>query len=62
MFDDLSRGDIERYITLASIYGVRYYISKHPRLKEMLHEVIPESKKWDLWDEKTKSPKRKRKK
>lgn len=56
----MTREDIERYITVASLYGIRYYLSKNPKFKELLHELMPESKDWDLDREKPKKKKRKK--
>ena len=59
--DKMTRADIERYITVLSLYGVRYYISKNPKLKELLREMFPEISEWDD-EEESKSKKRKRRK
>ena len=59
--DKMTREDIERYITVASLYGIRYYISKSPRFKEFLYEFFPESKNWDF-EEESRKPKKKNKK
>ena len=60
----MTREDIEKYITVASLYGIRYYLSKNPEFRELLHDMLPESKEWDL-DEtnstKTKKTKKRRK-
>ena len=60
--DKMTREDIERYITVASLYGIRYYLSKNPKFKELLHEMLPESRNWDLEDEKPKTKNKKRRK
>ncbi len=49
--DNISREDIERYITVASLYGIRHYMSKNPKFKEVLNEIVPESIDWDLEEE-----------
>ena len=46
--DKISREDIEKYITVASLYGIRYYMAHNPRFREFLHEIVPESTTWDL--------------
>ncbi len=53
--DRISRQDIEKYITIASLYGIRYYMSRNPRFRELLHEILPESAEWDLDEEPTKA-------
>lgn len=58
--DKMTREDIERYITVASLYGIRYYLSKNPKFKELLHELLPESREWDLDEEKPARKKRKK--
>lgn len=61
--DKISREDIERYITVAALYGIRYYMSRNPKFKEVLNEIIPESAEWDLGEEKqSKSKNKKRRK
>ena len=59
--EKMTRDDIERYITILSLYGVRYYISKNPKLKELLREMFPEVTDWETEDSKS-NRKRKRKK
>jgi hypothetical protein len=54
--DKISRQDIERYITVASLYGIRYYMSHNPKFKELLHEIVPESAEWDLDEEEQNRP------
>lgn len=58
--DNVTREDIEHYITVASLYGIRYYMAKNPKFREMLQAIIPESAAWDLEEEK--QPKNKTKK
>ena len=57
--DKLTRQDLERYIIVASLYGIRYYLSRNPKFKEFLHELVPESRDWDL-DEESETPKPKK--
>jgi len=57
-----SREDIERYITVASLYGIRYYMSKNPKFREVLHQIVPESTEWDMGEEKPKKQKPKKRK
>lgn len=49
--EKISREDIERYITVASLYGIKYYMSHNERFKEVLHEIAPETREWDLDNE-----------
>ena len=58
--ENVSREDIEHYITVASLYGIRYYMSKNPKFRDMLHEIIPESREWNIDEEKPKTKKRKK--
>lgn len=62
--DKMTREDIEKYITLASLYGIRYYLAHNPKFKEVLNEIVPESMNWDLGenDDKKSKPKKKKKK
>lgn len=46
----LTREDLERYITVAALYGVRHYLANNPKFKEILQEMIPEVAEWDLGD------------
>lgn len=59
--DKMTREDIERYITVASLYGIRYYLSKNPRFKEFLYEMFPESQDWDLDEERPRKNKKRKK-
>lgn len=62
----ISRTDIEHYITVASLYGIRHFMSRNPKFREMLHEIMPESADWELYDKeevqvkKTKNKKRRK--
>jgi len=47
----LTREDMERYITVAALYGVRHYLANNPKFKEILNELIPESMEWDLGED-----------
>ena len=62
--DHMTREDIERYMTVAALYGIRYYLAKNPKIKDLLHDMLPESKNWDLGenDDKKSKPKKKKKK
>lgn len=58
--EKISREDIERYIVVASLYGIRYYMSRNPKFREVLHEIVPESTEWDLGEEPSHKPKHKK--
>jgi len=60
--EKVSREDIERYITIASLYGIRYCMARNPKFRAVLHEIIPESIDWDLDEEDTKPRKNKKRK
>lgn len=56
--NNITREDIEHYITVASLYGIRHYMSRNPKFKEVLHEVFPESTEWDTEEEQHVKPKK----
>ncbi len=60
--DHMTRADIEHYMTVAALYGIRYYLAKNPKIKNLLHDMLPESKNWDLGDDENKKSKPKNKK
>ena len=60
--EKVSREDIERYIVVASLYGIRYYMSRNPKFREVLNEIVPESTEWDLGEEKPKKQQSKKRK
>ena len=49
--EKITREDLEHYITVASLYGIKHYMSKNPKFKQVLYEVFPESTEWDLEEE-----------
>lgn len=49
--DKMTREDIEKYIILASLYGIRYYLAHNPKFKEVLNEIVPESMNWDFGED-----------
>jgi len=59
--DRFTRADIARYITVAAMFGIQHYVSKNPKLMELMHELFPESAEWQM-DEPKPVKKRKRKK
>lgn len=55
----ITREDLERYITFAAIYGVRHYMSRNPKFRELLQEIMPELAEWEEDDEEHITPKSK---
>lgn len=60
--DKFTRADIARYITVTAMFGIQHYVSKNPKLMELMHELFPESHEWDIEPETQKPKTRKRKK
>lgn len=54
----ISRQDIERYITIAALYGIRYYMSHNQKFRELLQELVPESADWDFDEDKEETHKK----
>ncbi len=59
---NVSRNDMEKYITAAILFGTKYYISKHPKIKNMFHDFMPDNDMFDDDDETMDAPKKKTKK
>lgn len=58
--DRVSREDIEHYITIAALYGIRYYMAHNPKFRELLYEIFPESANWYSDEPKQKHKKRRK--